>query len=298
MMNAARYKKLSALFVMGENPALSFPGTHGVEKALDSLDFLVVSDLFLTDTAQHAHVVFPVMGFPEKNGTYTNLERRVQKVRTSVTALEGHKSDWEILCQIALRMGYDMHYNHPEEIFAEIRRVIPSYRGISYDRLEGEMGVQWPCPADADTGCEILGAKEFPGGKGRFIPVVYQASGKVGDESFPYLLLQGGSLFHHQTGTMSRKTFGLTTLASEAEIKINPADATNIGVENGDQVSVRSPDGQITLVANISDEFQPGTVYASKHFNSALPNSLFSGKSGNNIGMPEMKHVRVAIRKL
>lgn len=298
MMEAARNKKLSALFVMGENLALSFPGTGNVKNALESLDFLVVSDLFMTETAKYADVVFPAMSFSEKNGTFTNMERRLQRIRASVPPWGNCKSDREILCQIASRIGYEMHYNRSEEVFEEIRRLVPSYKGISYDRLEGDMGIQWPCPDDSHPGSEVLGIDEFPGGLARFLPVIYQVSEEKGELEYPYLLLQGGSLYHHQTGAMSHRTLGLTTLESEANIKINPTDMAALGIEDGDLVLVRSQEGQITLSVEVCDLYQPGTVYVSKHFAEALPNSLFSGKTKNDNGMPEMKRVRVAIQKV
>jgi len=297
MLEAARNKKLSALFVMGENPALSFPGTQAVEEALDALDFLVVSDLFLTDTAQYAHVVFPAAGFSEKEGTFTSLDRRVQKVRISTIASDNQKTDGEILCQIASRMGYKMHYHRAEGIFGEIRRLVPFYKGIRYECLESDLGIQWPCLYDGDPGCEILGVDKFPHGLAKFSPVDYHAPKLPGGRDYPFTLIQGGFLFHHQTGEMSHKTYGLHALSPLPIIKINPKDATKLGVEDGDRVSVSSKNGQISLVVKISDQFRPGVVFAMKHFADALPNSLFSGKAGNNIGMPEMKNIRVAIEK-
>jgi formate dehydrogenase alpha subunit len=297
MLVAARNKKLSALFVMGENPALSFPGTQAVEEALDSLDFLVVSDLFLTETAKYAHVVFPVMAFSEKEGTFTSLDRRVQKIRISTIAFDNQKTDWEILCQIASRMGYEMHYHRAEGIFGEIRRVIPFYKGIRYERMEEDLSVQWPCLYDGDPGCEILGVDGFPHGTARFFPITYHAPKLPEDQDYPFTLIQGGFLFHHQTGEMSHKTFELNSLSPSPTIKINPDDATKLGIKDGDRVSVLSKEGQISLVVKISEQFRPGVVFAMKHFSDALPNSLFSGKTGNNKGMPEIKHIQVAIEK-
>ncbi|RYD02573.1 hypothetical protein N752_24915 [Desulforamulus aquiferis] len=220
MMDSALQGTLKAMYITGENPILSDADSNHVQKALEKLDFLVVQDMFLTDTAKLADVVLPAASFAEKEGTFTNTERRVQRVRKAIEPIAGAKPDWQIICALAAELGYPMKYAGPKEIFEEITRLTPSYRGISYQRLEKE-GIQWPCPSEEHPGTKYLHNQTFVRGKARLTPVNYMQPKELPDEKYPLMLNTGRRLQHYHTGTMTLRT-EITQIYGSEKLDINP----------------------------------------------------------------------------
>ncbi len=212
IIDAAYEGQIKAIYLIGENPALSEPEARHAREALERLEFFVVQDVFLSETAQLAHVVLPTATFAEKDGTFTNTERRVQRVRKAIEPIGNSKPDWWVTCQIALRMGAKgFDFEHPSQIMDEITSLTPSYGGISYNRLE-EGGLQWPCPTQDHPGTPILHTEQFTRGKGRFIPLEYKPAMELPDDDYPLILTTERSLYHFHTGTLTRKVKGLNIL--------------------------------------------------------------------------------------
>lgn len=297
-INAAVEGKIKALYIMGENPMLSDPDSHHVEEALDNLEFLVVQDIFLTETAVKADVVLPGVSFAEKDGTFTNTERRVQRVRKAVSPRGNARPDWQILCEVATRLGYPMSYNSPEEIFEEIRSVTPSYAGITYERIE-ETGIQWPCPAVDHPGTPILHREKFVRGKGKFHPVEYREAAEMPDEEYPLILTTGRSLYHYHTGTMTRRVAAIDEHKPHNEVEIHPATAVLYGIKDGDMVRLSTRRGSIELKARITENIKEGVVFTTFHFGEAAANHLTNSEALDPVAkIPEFKVAAAKIEKI
>lgn len=297
MLAAALKGALKALYVMGENPVLSDPDTAHTVKALKALDLLVVQDIFMTETAELAHVVLPGTSFAEKVGTFTNTERRVQRVRRAVNTPGQAMKDSLIIIELSKRMGYEMQYPHTVEIFREIGQAWPAMAGMSYSRLE-DGGIQWPCPTPEHPGTQYLFKGGFPRGKGTFTTVQYKQSIEQPDQDYPYLLTTGRTLFQYHTGTMTRKVKPINAISPEAFIEINPEDARALSLEGGAKVKVSSRRGSITLKALISKRPGKGVVFIPFHFKEAAANTLTSGTSLDPVAkIPSFKVSAVRIEK-
>jgi predicted molibdopterin-dependent oxidoreductase YjgC len=297
MLEAAYQKEIKAIYIVGENPALSEPDAAHAHDALAKLEFLVVQDAFLSETAQLADVVLPATTFAEKDGTFTNTERRVQRVRQAIGPVGSSKPDWWITCQIAQRMGSKgFDFDHPTQIMDEIARLTPSYGGIAYHRLEGA-GLQWPCPTAEHPGTPILHTEKFTRGKGRFIPLEYKPSMELPDEEYPLILTTGRSLFHFHTGTMSRKVFGLNVLKNEELVEINPRDASALGISDGEMVKVASRRGEVTAKAKLTEASPAGVVFMTFHFAESPANLLTNPALDPVAKIPEYKVCAVRIEK-
>lgn len=288
---------IKGMFIMGENPMLSDPDVNHVQHALSSLDFLVVQDIFLTETAALADVVLPGASFAEKDGTYSNTERRVQRVRKAIEPIGNAKADWQIICEISTAMGYPMTYDHPVEIFQEIASVTPSYAGISYDRLE-QGGIQWPCPTPDHPGTKFLHSEQFTRGLGKFHPVSFDGPAEFPDEKYPLMLNTGRRLQHYHTGTMTRKTIGLAAILPEDWLEINPQDACRLGIADGQHVQVTSRRGSIGLKAKVTDWVKPGQVFTSFHFSESPANLLTNSARDPISKTPELKVAAVRVEKV
>jgi formate dehydrogenase alpha subunit len=288
IMNAAAQGDVRALYVMGENPMLSDPDVNHVKEALENLDFLCVQDIFLSETAQLADVVLPAASFAEKDGTFTNTERAVQRVRKAVPAPGEARPDWEILCDLAGRLGYEMSYAHPSEIMDEIASLTPIYGGMAFDRLE-EHGLQWPCADRDDPGTKFLHEGEFRRGLGRFYATPFREADELPDEDYPYLLTTGRFLYHFHTGTLSRQTEGLEKLSPPAPFEINPEDAAREGITEGDMVEVSSRRGTVTARAVVTERSPKGTVFMPFHFREAPANVLTNPALDPVAKIPELK---------
>ena len=294
MMNAAADGALKALYIMGENPMLSDPDVTHVEQGLRRLEFLVVQDIFLTETAELADVVLPAAAFAEKDGCFTNTERRVQRVRKALEPPGQAREDWRVICEVATRLGYPMSYPHVAAVQDEIAALTPSYGGITYDRLEREP-LQWPCPDRDHPGTPILHVGRFTRGLGKFHPVEFIPARELPDAEYPLLLSTGRILQHYHTGTMSRHSEVLDTLVSVGAIEINPADAAPLGIADGDAVRVSSRRGQIEIAARVTDRVSPGTVFLAFHYREAPANRLTIAALDPVAKIPEFKVCAVKV---
>jgi formate dehydrogenase alpha subunit len=297
MMGAIGEGRIKALFILGENPLLTDPDAARVRDELSHLDLLVVQDIFLTETAELAHIVLPGVSFAEKDGTFTNTERRIQRVRAAIAPLGDARPDWQILCDLASRLGYPMSYDSPGEIMDEVASLTPSYGGIRYARLD-HAGLQWPCPDADHPGTPYLHKGRFVRGKGKFHVTPYVPPPELPDEEYPFLLTTGRMLYHYH-GVLSRKSEGLSGMAPAAAIDISRADAQRLGFNGeGAMVSVESRRGRIEVRARAVDYLQEGLVFMTFHFKEAAVNNLTLGTLDPVAKIPGYKVCAVRIRKL
>ncbi|MGB2854004.1 MAG: formate dehydrogenase subunit alpha, partial [Dehalococcoidia bacterium] len=297
MFHAIDQGQVKAAYIIGENPVLSDPDARHVEESLSKLEFLVVQDIFLTETAQFADVVLPATSFAEKEGTFTNTERRVQLLHRAIAPVGDSKPDWQIICDIARRMGAkDFAYTSASEIMEEIADLTPAYGGITHARLENE-GLQWPCPFDEHPGTKYLHAGIFVRGKGKFTPLEYKPPREQPDDEYPLVLTTGRSLYHFHTGTMTRKATGLNELKGEGDVEINPQDAEALGIAGGDLVQVASRRGKITARANVTESSPAGVVFMTFHFAESPVNQLTNPALDPTSKIPELKVCAVRVEK-
>ncbi len=287
--------EVRALYVMGEHPHLTDPDVGHARRAMEKLDLMVVQDLFLTETAKVADVVLPAAGWGEVEGTLTNTERRVQRVRAAVAAPGEARADTEIICDLASRLGYDMGDCTPAAVWDEIAGLTPSMAGINYQRLE-QGGIQWPCPDETHPGTEYLHADLHTGGKtGYFRPAEHVPPAEMPDREYPLLLTTGRRLYHYHTGTRTHASAGLDEVIGEEAVELNPTDAQRLGISEGDVVRVVSRRGEVTLRAAVTDRSPPGTVFMSFHFAGAPVNVLTHGALDPVAGIPEYKVCAVRV---
>ncbi len=288
MMAAAGKGDVKALYIMGENPLLSDPDLKHVEKELRNLDLLVVQDIFPTETTQLADVVLPAASFAEKEGTFTNTERRVQRVRKIVDAPGEAKTDWEIISALSAKMGYPMQYASAKEIFDEVIKVTPSYAGMTYERLEKE-GLQWPCPTSDHPGTKFLHKDRFSRGLGLFHAIEYIPPAEWPDKEYPLFLSTGRVLYHYHTGTMTTRAEGPSERCPESLVEINPLDAEKLGISDGQMVKLTSRRGSVQAKAQITQKSVPGTIFMNFHFAEAAVN-LLTNPALDPVGkIPELK---------
>jgi predicted molibdopterin-dependent oxidoreductase YjgC len=262
--------EIRAMYVVGENPLLSEPDLHHAEKAFDQLDFLVVQDLFMHETAAQADVFLPAAAFAEKEGTFTNSERRVQRVRKAIDPVGDARPDWwiaaELAKRVARRLGRDVStqfaWRSASEVFDELARLTPFLGGMSHQRLDRDGGLQWPCPTPDHPGTRFLYGESFPLGKARFIPAQQTAeAAELPDSEFPFLLNTGRLLYHWHGGTLTRRVQGLLELAPRLEVAIHPSDARRIGVDTGAALRVSSRRGELTGYARVTEAVRPGAIF-------------------------------------
>lgn len=296
IMDRALHGKIKAIFVMGENPMLSDPNLSHVEEALQAVDFLAVQDIFLNETAHLADVVLPAVSFAEKDGTFTNTERRVHLIRPALPAPGQARPDWQIITDLANRLGSNWGYGCTAEIFAEMATVTPQYAGISHARLE-HGGIQWPCPTPDHPGTPILHTVNFARGKGLFQAIDYLPPAEETDQEYPYILSTGRILFHWHGGTMSRRSPGLETIAPEAEVEIHPGDAGQLGIAAGDLVRVSSRRGEVVAAARLTRRSPVGTVFMTFHYAEAAANLLTIDAVDPVAKIPEYKVCAVKVEK-
>ena len=296
MMKAAEEGKIRAMYIMGENPMISDPDLKHVEAALEKLGFLVVQDIFLTETAELADVVLPGVTFAEKDGTFTNTERKVQRIRQAINPVGDARPDWQIICQLASRMGYEMNYLHPSQIMEEIAELTPSYGGMDYDRLDNG-GLQWPCPDREHPGTRYLHKDRFTRGLGLFQAVEYIPPAETPDEDYPYVLSTRRVYYHFHTGSMTRRCQGLDEIYPDALAEINPSDAKELGVEDGAKVKVTSRRGEVEVEAQVTERVPRGTIFMSFHFGEAAANVLTNPALDPVSKIPEYKVCAVRVEK-
>jgi predicted molibdopterin-dependent oxidoreductase YjgC len=298
MIPAMLEGKLKGLYVIGENPKLSDPDWNHLNHALKQLDFLVVQELFLSETAQVADVVFSAASVAEKDGTVTNTERRCMQIQKAIEPIGKTLPDWEIICRLSTAMGFDMHYDSPEEIFNEITSLTPkSYAGMTYERL-GLDGLQWPCPDTDHPGTPFLHKDQFTRGKGQFHALEYQDPAEMPDEEYPYFLTTGRMFAHFHTGTMTRVSPHLDVEKTTGYVDISPKDARDLGIQDGDILILTSRRGQMEAPASICDSLPPGTLFLPIHFGENPTNVLTNPASDPLAKIPEFKVSAVKIEKL
>ncbi|HCP31751.1 TPA: formate dehydrogenase subunit alpha, partial [Candidatus Acetothermia bacterium] len=296
IMNAAAEGKVKGLIIMGENPMVSDPNLNHVEEALKSLDFLVVSDIFLSDTAKLADVVLPAASFAETEGTFTNTERRVLLLRKVLDAPGEAITDWQIICKLAEALGYPMHYENATQIMDEIASLTPIYGGIHHARLVPD-GLQWPCPNDDHTGTVYLHKGKFSRGLGRFHPVDFIPPAELPDDEYPFILSTGRILFHYHTGTMSRRAEALNAFVNEGYAEIHPNDAARLSLEDGGMVHVRTRRGEIETKVEVTERVAEGSVFVPFHFAEAAANRLTNDALDPKAKIPELKVAACQIEK-
>jgi formate dehydrogenase major subunit len=297
MMNAAHAGQVKAMYIMGENPVMSDPNQQHVIESLEHLDFLVVQDIFLTETAQYADVVFPACAFIEKEGTATNTERRVQPMHRVLKPKDDVKDDWWIIMQIARRMGANWDYEEPKDIFKEIIAVTPSYAGITYKRIEEEL-IQWPCPTKEHPGTQILHKETFSRGKGLFTAIDYTPPFEGTDREYPVILTTGRILEHFHSGTMTRNSKVLDETVPEGFVEMHPNDASNYNISDGELVAVSTRRGSIRIKAKILKRSKPNVVFIPFHFFESCANKLTVDCLDPVCKIPEYKVCSCKIEKI
>ena len=299
VINKAHHGDIKGLYVFGENPMMSDPDLHHVKEALENLELLVVQDIFLTETAAIADVVLPGCSFAEKDGTFSNTERRVQRVRKAIDPPGNARQDWEIFCELSNRMGYKMVYTSPQAIFEEIASLTPSYAGMSYERLEGK-GLQWPCPTPDHAGTPFLHKDgKFSRGKGLFSAIEFKVPVENPDEEYPLILTTGRSLFHYHTGTMTRKASALDAHEPEARLEMNPVLADSLNVVDGEKIKLSTRRGSLVMPIKITSGIAEGVVFTTFHFTETAINWLTNADSLDPVAkIPEYKVSAARIEKI
>jgi predicted molibdopterin-dependent oxidoreductase YjgC len=296
MLSGLTDGSVKALYVVGENPVVSDPDSHHVEKALRACELFVVQDIFLTPTAELADVVFPGACFAEKDGTFSNTERRVMRVRKAIEPPGEAKADWEIFQELSNKFGFAMDYASPEAIMQEIAKVTPSYGGITYERLEGD-GLQWPCPNEEHPGTPFLHLHQFARGKGLFHAIEYRDPAEVVDDEYPLWMTTGRVFAHYHTGTMTRNSPSLNAEIATGYLEIHPADAERIGIRSGEEVKIASRRGEITAKAWVTDRVGEGLVFMPFHFIECNANVLTNPAQDPVCKIPELKVCAVKVEK-
>ncbi len=290
--------KIKGLYVIGENPKLSDPDRNHLDHALKKLDCLVVQDIFLSESAQIADVVFSSAALGEREGTFTNTERRCMLTRKAVEPVGNARADWEIISRFSTALGYPMAYDGPEEIFNEMAGLTKSYQGMTYDRL-GIDGLQWPCPTPEHPGTPFLHKNTFARGLGKFHAIEYRAPAESACTKYPMLMTTGRMFAHFHTGTMTRVSNSLDVEQKTGYVEINPADASRLKISTGDMVLLTSPRGKIEAPARVTSDVPPENIFLPIHFGENPTNTLTSSTAFDPIAkIPEFKVGAVRVEKL
>ncbi len=296
MFHAVETGDIKAIYIMGENPALSDPNLNRTRKALEMVDFLVVQDIFLSETAQYADVVLPSACFAEKNGTFTNTERRVQRIRTAVPPPGEARSDWQTICDLSTKLGYKMSYDSAGQIMGEIASITPIYGGMSFERIDS-VGLQWPCPDKDHPGTKYLHKGKFTRGKGKFHTVSFKAPAESPGKKFPFLLTTGRQLYQFHTGTMTRKSAAINQVSPTGYVEIHLEDAGKLGIADGDTVEVSSIRGKVSTLAKVTKNIEKGWLFMPFHFHEAPANMLTIDALDPLAKIPEYKVCAATIKK-
>ncbi len=288
MWDAALDGRLKGLWIVGYDVAQTDPNLKKVHEALTRLEFLVVQDLFLSETAKFAHLVLPGASFLEKDGTFTNLERRIQRIRKAVDPPNGILPDWRVVCEVSNRMGYPMPYRHPSEIMDEIAKLAPMFAGVSYDRLDQPAGLQWPVPTATHEGTSLMHRDTFPKGKARFVAVEYLPPGESTSATYPFLLTTGRILQHYNCGTQTRRTDILDVVDTDV-VEMHPADVERLHLDDGAIIRLVSARGKALLPVVGSERVLPGHLFTSFHFPASTVNELLSSSADESSKCPEYK---------
>ena len=295
MLDEAVGGNFKGIYIQGEDIAQSDPNTKHVTAGLEAMECVVIQDLFLNETAKYAHVFLPGSSFLEKDGTFTNAERRISRVRKVMEPKSG-KSEWQATIDLAAALGYEMHYNHPSEIMDEIARLTPTFKGVSYAKIEELGSVQWPCNDNAPLGTPIMHIDRFVRGKGQFMITEYVPTEEKQGPRFPLLLTTGRILSQYNVGAQTRRTDN-NVWHTEDVLEIHPFDAENRGINNGDLVSLNSRSGEISLRAEVTERVQPGVVYTTFHHARTGANVITTDFSDWATNCPEYKVTAVEVRR-
>ena len=294
MFDAALDGSFKGLYVEGEDIAQSDPNSQHVSAALSAMEIVVVQDIFLNETAKYAHVFLPGSSFLEKDGTFTNAERRISRVRKVLPPLAG-KEDWQVTCDLARALGYPMDYNHPSQIMDEIARLTPTFKGVSYEKLEQLGSVQWPCNDASPEGTQVMHVGEFVRGKGRFLPTAYVPTDERTSARYPLILTTGRILTQYNVGTQTRRTKNVVW-HGEDRLEMHPHDAEQRGINDGDWVEIASRAGAVMLRAQVTERVQPGVVYTTFHHPESAANVVTTENSDWATNCPEYKVTAVQIK--
>lgn len=291
--------KVKALYVVGENPMLADPDLTHVKKTLEGLEFLVVQDIFLTETAELAHVVLPASSFAEKDGTFTSTDRRIKRVRAAISPQGESKPDWIVIGMLGEAFGAKgFAFENPGRIMEEIARLTPIYGGVNYERLESPEGLQWPCPAPGHPGTPFLHKDKFSKGKGTFQAIPFKGPDERPDEDYPLWLTTGRVLFHFHTGSMTRRSSKLDKEVPTGYAEISPADAKRMGIRNGEKVRVSSRRGSIEIDSWVTDHVPEGLIFIPFHFRECAVNLLTNPAVDPRVKIPEYKVCAVRVEKI
>ncbi len=298
MIPAMQQDKIRGLYILGEDPCQTDPDTNSVRRSFESLDFLAVQELFLTETTNYADVVLPAASFAECDGTFTNGERRIQRVHKAIPPLCGWEN-WQTICLIAQRMGYPMSYDRPSEIMDEIASLAPMFAGVSFERL-GTRGLQWPCPSKDHPGTETMYIESFsrPDGQGKFNSVEHKFPAEQPDSDYPLILTTGRRMEHYNCGSMTRRSKGIMETWPEERIEISPMDAEELGVADGEEVLVCSRRGELRVKVRVTDKSSRGVAFMSFHYRDVLTNLLTNPALDPIAKTPEYKACAIRVEKL
>jgi formate dehydrogenase alpha subunit len=302
MVDAAEKGLIKAYYVMGENPMMSEPDLRHARHVMENLDFILVQDIFMNETAEYADIILPAASFAEKDGTFTNSDRRVQLVRTAVTPPGEAQPDWEIICELAKLVeallespqSAGFNYHSPSQIWDEMAELTAPFQGITHDRIEAESGVHWPCPAPDHPGTPYLFTETFPRGKGQLTPLAYRQSAEEPDDEYPFVLSTGRVLYHWHGGTMTRRS-KLDDIYPEPTVEIHPKDAQELGIETGKWIKVRSRRAEIKVKSIVTERSPQGMVFIPFHFAEAAANELTLDARDPTAKIPDYKMCAVAI---
>lgn len=297
-MVAGAGDSIKCLYIVGENPLVSDPNLNHARKQFEKIDFMVVQDIFLTETAQMADVVLPAFAFAEKYGTFTNTERRVQFSNKALNGPAGARSDHEIIADLAKRMGCNDFPDTVDALYDEIRKLTPSYAGISYERIRNSAGLRWPCPTEEHPGTPILHIGKFARGKGLLKALEYRPPMEYADADYPLVLTTGRLLQQYHTGSMTRRSKVLNGIAPSGMVELNITDARNLKVKNGEKVKVSSRRGSIEITALVTSKIKQGIIFIPFHFAETAANILTNDVFDPVARIPEYKVCAVRIEKI
>jgi formate dehydrogenase major subunit len=297
IMHAIKQGKVRGMYIMGENPAMSDPDANHARESLAALDHLVVQDIFLTETAYLADVILPATAFPEKTGSFTNTDRLVQLGRQAITPPGQAKQDLWIIQQIARSVGLDWHYKHVSEVFDEMRHSMPSIAGITWERLEREQAVTYPCQQEGDPGTPVVFTEEFPteSGRARFVPADIIPADERPDTAYPKVLITGRQLEHWHTGSMTRRASMLDALEPDPVALVHPLDLAELGGQPGDIITLESRRGQVALYARADDSSPRGAVFVPFCYYEAAINRLTNAALDPFGKIQELKYCAIRI---
>ncbi len=305
MVDAAEIGVIKGYYIMGENPMMSEPDLLHARHVMEGLDFVLYQDIFMNETGEYADVILPAVSFAEKDGTFTNSDRRVQLVRPAIRPPGEARPDWEIIQDLALRVEEKLGRDHsvgfafkdPAQIWDEMAELTPPFQGITHERVKKEDGVHWPCPTPDHPGTPFLFTETFPRGKGKLTPLTYRPSAELPDKQYPYIFSTGRVLYHWHGGTMTRRS-KLDDIYPEALVEIHPDDADKIDVSSGDWVKVRSRRGEIEVKVSVTRRSRQGMVFLPFHFIEAAANILTIDARDPQAKIPDYKVCAVAVEKI